>query len=181
MNTVLTKIYSQDVRSAYKDRKFESSAHLIVADYCMDSGLKPTDACANDARGSRVKQGYFVKGSEPDSYCDRHILVEYDFTCGGIATVFTPSSHIKSVGMISIEREFPIPILISDAQYVYMDLPEDTLPSFNENEPFYAILEDERKKYFGQSTTKAPFNRLSTAHFSYSDIVFNRDILRKRN
>lgn len=178
-DTVLSRIYENDIRSAYADRKFDEDARLIKVNYCMDSGLLPTDACLKDARGSRIKEGYFVKGTEPTNRCETHILVEYDIICGGVATTFTPQGHIQEVGMLLVEREFPTQIIVSDAQYVYMELGKDVLPSFKENEPFFAPLEDEeKKKYFGISASKKPFNRLSTNHFSLSDLVFERDVLR---
>lgn len=180
-DSVLTRIYEEDVRSAYADRRFESSAGLIALNYCMDSGLLPCEACFKDARGSRIKLGYFVEGTEPSSICDRHILVEYDAVCGGVATVFTPRGHVAEVGMLLIEREFPIQIIVSDAQYVYMELWGDILPSFEGDEAFFAPLEDEKRKYFGKSAGKKQFNRLSTAHFSYSDLVFERNILKNQN
>ena len=176
---VLTKIYEEDVHSSYADRKFDESAGLVRVNYCMDSGLLPSDACLCDPRGSRIKTGYFVEGTEPSSLCETHILVEYDVVCGGVATVFTPEGHIERVGMLLVERELPIQIIISDAQYVYRELGDDILPSFKANEPFFAPLEDgEKKKYFGISISKSQFNRLSTAHFSYSDLVFIRNIMR---
>lgn len=175
-DTILNRIYSRDVRSAYADRKFEESAHLVSMNYCMDSGLLPSAACLKDPRGSRTKMGYFVKGTEPSTRCETHILVDYDTVCGGVATVFTPEGHIESVGMLLVEREFPMQIIVSDAQYVYRELESGILPSFKANEPFFAPLEDEeKKKYFGISAVKNQFNRLSTAHFSYSDLVFWRD------
>ena len=181
-DTVLNRIYDRDVRSAYKDRKFETSAHLTQMEYCKDSGLLPTEACLSDARGSRIKMGYFVKGTEPTNRCDTHVLVEYDAICGGVATIFTPREHILNVGMITLEREFPTQITVSDAQYVYKELDFDILPSFDINEPFFAPLEDEeKKKYFGISAGNKQFNRLSTAHFSYTDLVFERDILKNQH
>ena len=181
-DTVMKRIYERDIRSAYKDRKFETSAHLIEMEYCKDSGLIPTEACLSDARGSRIKTGYFVKGTEPTNRCDTHVLVEYDAVCGGVATVFTPREHIVEVGMIQVDREFPTQISISDAQYVYKKLDMDMLPSFDENKPFFAPLEDEKKKkYFGISASQKQFNRISTAHFSYTDLVFVRDILKNQH
>ena len=175
-DTVLNRIYTSDVRSAYADRKFEENARLISVNYCMDSGLLPTEACLKDPRGSRIKMGYFAKGTEPAERCQTHILVDYDVICGGVATVFTPIGHIEKVGMIVVEREFPKQIIVSDAQYVYKRMDASILPSFKANEPFFAPLEsDEKKKYFGISAGKTQFNRLSTAHFSYSDLVFWRD------
>ena len=178
-DTVLSRIYERDVRSAYADRKFDEGARLVEVNYCMDSGLLPSEACLCDPRGSRIKTGYFIKGTEPTSRCETHILVEYDTICGGIATVFTPEGHIERVGMLLVEREFPAQILVSDAQYVYKELEKDILPSFKSNEPFFApIYEEDKKKYCGISAGKTQFNRLSIAHFSYSDLVFVRDILR---
>ena len=177
-DTVLTRIYDRDVRSAYADREFDGGARLIEVNYCMDSGLLPSDACLCDPRGSRIKMGYFVRGTEPTERCKTHILVEYDAACGGVATVFTPEGHIERVGMLLVEREFPVQILISDAQYVYVELEQGILPSFKENEPFFAPLGDEKKKYFGISVGKTQFNRLSVAHFSYSDLVFVRNLMR---
>ena len=175
-DTVLNRIYSRDVRSAYADRKFEESAKLVTVNYCMDSGLLPGVACLKDPRGMRIKTGYFVKGTEPTERCQTHILVDYDFVCGGVSTIFTPKGHIEKVGMILIDREFTTQIIISDAQYVYRELNDGILPSFKANEPFFAPLEDEeKKKYFGISAGNTQFNRLSTAHFSYSDLVFWRN------
>ena len=181
-DTVMTHIYERDIRSLYKDRKFESSARLVEVEYCKDSGLLPTEACLSDARGSRVKTGCFVKGTEPTEECSTHVLVEYDEVCGGVATVFTPREHIVNVGMIQVDREFPTQITVSDAQYVYKKLDMDMLPSFDENKPFFAPLEDEKKKkYFGISASQKQFNRISTAHFSYTDLVFVRDILKNQH
>ncbi len=177
-NTVLTRIYENNVRSVYADRKFEDSARLLEVNFCMDSGFLPSEACLYDPRGSRIKTGYFVKGTEPTKRCATHVLVKYDTICGGVATIFTPDGHIQTVGMLLINREFPTQIIVSDAQYVYKKLDNDILPSFKENEPFFAPLEEEKKKYFGLSIGKSQFNRLSTSHFSYSDLVFTRNILR---
>ncbi len=178
-DTVLTRIYENDVRSSYADRKFDESARLIEVSYCIDSGLLPSEACFYDIRGSRIKTGYFAKGSEPTQRCQTHILVDYDIVCGGVATVFTPENHIQKIGMIKIEREFPLRIIISDAQYVYKELNDSTLPSFDPSKPFFAPLESAKdKKYFGISMGKTQFNRLSTSHFVYLDLLFVKNIMR---
>ncbi len=181
-DTVLSRIYERDIVSAYKDRKFEESASLVQVNYCMDSGHLPTEACYADPRGSRIKTGYFVKGTEPTANCESHVFVEYDAVCGGVATVFTHEGHIRKIGMIQVDREFPMQITVSDAQYVYKKMNSSVLPSFEENKPFFAPMESEKgKKYFGISAGKTQFNRLSTAHFSYSDLVFERNLLKNQN
>ena len=181
-DVVLKKLYEEEILSAYRDRKFEESTSLVAVNYCMDSGLLPSEACIKDARGSRVKQGYFIKGTEPTEPCDTHVMVEYDSVCGGVATVFTPIWHVSEVGMIRVEREFPMQIIVSDAQFVYREIPKDSLPSFEPNEAFFAVLEDDKnKRFFGKSAGNVQFNRISLAHFSYSDIVFERNLLKNQN
>lgn len=177
-DTVLSRIYESDVRSSYKDRRFEESGEVVSLNYCMDSGLLPCETCLNDARGSRSRLGYFVRGTEPTEYCTTHLSVEYDVVCGGVATVFTPENHIRTVGMINVEREFPIQVTVSDSQYVYRNVEGERLPSFKENEAFFYTCDEERKKYYGISAGKTQFNRLSTSHFGISDIVFERDLLK---
>lgn len=176
-DSVITRIYDEDIFSAYKDRRFEESADLIEVSYCMDSGKLPCEACLLDARGSRIRTGYFVRGTEPREVCSRHVLVEYDTVCGGIANAATPDSHVSLVGMLNIRRDLPCRIYVSDAQYVYLDLPRGMTPSFDGGRAFFSTLEREGS-YFGISPGEVQFNRLSTAHLSYSDWIFRRKILR---
>lgn len=181
-DAVLSRIYEEDVRSKYKDGAFDESGDLVAVNYCMDSGLLPCEACIKDARGSRIALGYFVKGTEPSELCDKHVLVEYDAVCGGIATVFTPRGHIAEVGMIEHKREFPVQITVSDAQYVYLRPSVKNSLSFDENTAFFDVATDEKsRRFFGRSAGKRQFNRLSTAHFSYSDLVFCKNLLKNQN
>lgn len=180
-DNVLTNIYSQDVRSTYRDRKFHESGRLVSVACCMDSGKLPTAACIADARGSRARIGYFVSGTEPTEYCQAHVSVPYDVVCGGVATIFTPRGHIREVGMITVDREFPIPLTVSDAQYVWAELPSGTLPSLSQNDAFFYSYDEEKKKYRGTSAGGVQFNRLSTSHLTPSDLVFYRDIVLARH
>ena len=173
---VISEIYERDIFSAYKDRKFEKSADLVEVAYCMDSGKLPCEACLLDARGSRLKKGYFAEGTEPTEICTAHVTVDYDAFCGGIANVFTPREHIKKVSLITVDRSFPVQIYVSDAQYVYKSLPDGVLPCIDPERSFFSVLE-QKESYFGLSHAKQQFNRLSTAHFNYSDWFFYRKLL----
>lgn len=177
-DSVITQIYDEDIFSAYKDRRFENSADLVEAVFCMDSGKIPCEACLEDARGSRLKKGYFVKGTEPKQECDVHVLVDYDMICGGVANAFTPDEHITKVGMLNIQRSFPVQIYVSDAQYVVRFPPDNVMPSFDSKKAFFSTLEG-KEKYFGTSPTATQFNRFSTAHINYSDWIFYRKLYRR--
>ena len=56
---------------------------------CLDSGLKATAACSNDARGiNRVSTALVYPEDVPTGTCNKHISMEYCVTGGGVATEY---------------------------------------------------------------------------------------------
>lgn len=150
-----------------ESRNFDYSDNVIECVYCVDSGLLLSEACTRDARGSRAEIGYFVKGSEPKSYCRTHVPVMYDKTFGGVA-LDGMCKNTDYVGMITVKRSFPMQVYISDAQYVYRDIGEGILPETASSLPFFNnILQS--GEYCGISNTDEQYNRLCRAHFKYYD------------
>ena len=66
-NKVMSRIHQN-----LPDKDFFSINNLVTTDYCMDSGLLPTDACRNDPRGSRVSKMTLLRDDAPTTYCSRH-------------------------------------------------------------------------------------------------------------
>ncbi len=62
----------QPIHEGLEKKDFEKPGGLVTVPICMDSGLRATDACSQDVRGSRVKQVYFFEGDAPSGYCDLH-------------------------------------------------------------------------------------------------------------
>ena len=145
---------------------FPTSPDVIESEYCVDSGECLTDACRHDPRGSRVEKGYFVKGTEPSSYCSRHRVVAYDTVNGGVAFDDCPREQVEYVGMISVERSFPMQIYVTDAQYVYRDIGTDVLPETSPSLPFFNNLLNENE-YCGISKGGIQYNRFCRTHFNY--------------
>jgi penicillin-binding protein 1A len=142
------------------------SENIGLFEYCKDSGKLVGEACRRDARGDRSEQGYFVLGTEPSEKCDCHVLVPYDRAEGGIASEWCYAADVEYVGMIKVERSFPTEIYISDAQYVWRELPDDVMPETSPSLPYFNNLfgEDE---YCGISYGATQFNRYCRAHFDY--------------
>jgi penicillin-binding protein 1A len=142
------------------------SENIGLFEYCKDSGKLVGEACRRDARGDRSEQGYFVLGTEPSEKCDCHVLVPYDRAEGGIASEWCYAADVEYVGMIKVERNFPTEIYISDAQYVWRELPDDVMPETSPSLPYFNNLfgEDE---YCGISYGATQFNRYCRAHFDY--------------
>lgn len=141
---VMTKLHEKYIAEAEAGgaqlRTFDDSrpADIVEATYCMDSGKLMTAACALDPRGSRADTGYFTVASAPKTFCDRHIIVDYDATTNGYAHEYTLPQNIKQVALIRENtRAFPMQIYVKDAQYVYRDLPFDVRPCGWWGEPYF--------------------------------------------
>lgn len=56
---------------------------------CLDSGKLATEACRADARGiGRTDTAPCYPEDAPTEYCDKHVMVEYCVTGGGVATEY---------------------------------------------------------------------------------------------
>ena len=147
-------------------KKFDNSDTVVEAQYCVDSGKVATEACKKDARGNRIETGYFTLGKEPSKKCDRHLLVEYDRVEGGIASENCYGADLELVALIRVERSFPMQIYVSDAQYVYRELPKDVMPETSPSLPYFNNIFAEGE-YCGISYGEKQFNRYCRAHFDY--------------
>ena len=146
--------------------RFEVPDTVIQASYCRDSGKLMGEACAADPRGDRAEIGYFLKGTEPQELCDRHILCYYDVEHGGVFHGNCPVESVKKVGLIQVNRKFPIQILVTDAEYVYHGDPLELPVNENSNLPYFSSSVD----YFcGISPGNTQFNRSCNTHLYPSE------------
>ena len=72
-------IWKNVMASIHKDFKastFKKPDDIISVAVCKDSGLRATELCKKDQRGSRVYTEYFVKGTAPSKTCSCHVEAE---------------------------------------------------------------------------------------------------------
>ena len=162
---VMTILHSEYIASS-NVKKFENNNNIIEAEYCADSGKLVTEACRSDIRGNRTKKGFFIKGTEPSSFCDTHVLVDYDIICNAVATPECPKENVKQVGFINVIRIFPTQIYITDGQYVWRDIGKTTLPETSSSLPFFSNLLKENE-YSGISRANIQANCYCREHFNY--------------
>ena len=162
---IMTEIHE---RKGYMNdrREFEYSDSVVKAEYCADSGKLMTEACRRDPRGERSETGYFSVGNAPRGYCDRHIPVAYDTSGGVCLDGMCGEAHTEYIGMISVERNFPMQIYVTDAQYVWRNTDGEIMPETSPKLPFFNNILGEGV-YCGISNTEYQFNRLCRAHFDY--------------
>jgi len=154
---LMSKLNTEAVLGRTVKKKFPENPNIVTASYCRDSGKRITAACLADPRGSRIETGYFTRDTVPREYCDCHTLVRYDTVNHGVCGPDCPSSNCRSVGMIRVKREFPIPVTVADAQYVYRPL-DGHSPCLDSTAPFF-LTALPKGKYPGSSGTASPFNR----------------------
>ena len=75
------KLVMEPLHEGLENVDFPTPDGLVQASYCLDSGMKPTEACTHDPRGSRVATGYFFSGEQPTQSCDMHEDVEVCTAC----------------------------------------------------------------------------------------------------
>lgn len=66
-NKVMTQIHQ-----GLDNKKFPVPNGLTTVDYCLDSGMLPTEYCAMDPRGGRVGRGSVFKEDAPSGVCTIH-------------------------------------------------------------------------------------------------------------
>ena len=141
---VMTRLHEEYIAEAEAGgaplRTFDDNrpADVIEVTYCKDSGKLMTSACSLDPRGSRADTGYFTASSAPKTYCDRHIIVNYDATTNAYAHEYTLPENLIQVALVKENtRAFPIQINVTDAQYVFRELPFGVRPCGWWGEPYF--------------------------------------------
>lgn len=140
---------------------FEMPSSVVKLEYCRDSGKLLGENCTADPRGNRVESGWFLLENAPTECCDRHVLCDYDAVHGGISHGDCPAETVERVSLIRVERRFPIPIFLTDAQYVYSVDPSQIASN---SDPTRAYFDTNGGSFCGTSHTNHPFNRSCEAH-----------------
>ncbi len=155
---------------------------------CTISGKVATEACERDAahilggEGSVVTSDfYYVRSEMPTEPCDKHISVKWDTKteaicmpgCGCPETdLIDVSFRLTTKEARCFERGMPI----TDAQYVYIEVPEDYVYPASTGVPFFRNLyyKDEYPGY--SAGNDYPYNRFCSEHYAgETKNLYNRE------
>ena len=105
---VLWKKVMQPIHSGLSnDALYDGSAFRSVA-ICLDSGKLATDACQRDARGlDRVVYVNVYPADAPTETCDKHVMMDYCGTGGGVATEYCasyPDADVYRAGLVKLSE-----------------------------------------------------------------------------
>ena len=95
----------QKIHENLPNKSFSTpSSGLEQVTVCADSGLRCTDACLSDIRGSRAVQVTVAAGTAPTESCNLHTFVDYCTEGKCVASDSCPADHVKQVGVLDFER-----------------------------------------------------------------------------
>lgn len=136
---------------------------LIEAKYCICSGKNPTEACFLDPRKNTVQTGFFTRETLPEGNCDIHFIAPYCQEGKGIGGNGCPEDALVSVGLITVNRSFPVAVAIRDFEYTGMKLEEGYTPYIDKREPYYKYYVPQGIN-IGISNSITPFHRFCQQH-----------------
>ena len=184
------KIYAyMDENDISYTLEFERPASVISAEFCTLSGQLVTEACENDIghvldNGAACTDvGYFTLESLPSEDCPTHISLRWDPDTKAICLPGCDCDNTITLGFRNNpSRIFLRQVKVNDAQYTYMDIPEDYEFPIDPSVAFFNNLagtyfeydedldeEIEKPYYFGTSGTDSPYNRICLEHLILKD------------
>jgi penicillin-binding protein 1A len=137
---IMQRLHSRVMTGDSAVRRFDTPIRVVAREYCKDSGMLPCETCRLDARSNRICKGYFTADNMPKETCTCHVAVLYDKKGGGVACAHCPGEQVEEVGMLLLpQRNFPVQVYVTDAQYGYRPLEGETVTREKER-PFFEHL-----------------------------------------
>ena len=106
---LMWKKVMQPIHEGLPKEQLFSTANFRTVAVCLDSGKLATNACKRDARGDDVRVAYVNVYNEdvPNETCDKHVLVEYCVTGGGVVNEYCgnfPDVKIESRSLVKLTQ-----------------------------------------------------------------------------
>lgn len=167
-NDVMTELHKSYYIPTGGVRHFKLDKDVVKVTFCRDSGKRMGTDCYLDPRNNRAEVGYFVRGTEPRDFCNCHFSVEYDAECGGVVCEGCRCENKTRVGLIRVDRHFPVQICVTDAQYVGKTLPIGMTPVAEEGRPYFAGILGARD-FCGVSMGAHQYNQACLEHYGHGE------------
>ena len=122
----------QPLHDNLPDKDFENkpATGLTTISVCLDSGMKPTEACRADPRGGRIASFTAAAGTGPTEECTIHKVVSYCTEGHCLAGETCPEAVVEQRAYLDYVREDYGPgIKAEDDAYLISNLEKLTEPS----------------------------------------------------
>ncbi len=140
MNRIHEKYVEKDKNGTSDLLEFDFS-ELVERVYCKDSGLLAGEYCSLDPRGSRTATGYYTRDTIPREECQVHVPVRWCTETKSVAGDGCPEESIVKIALVRNEnRRIEKKVYVADAEYTYMELPDNYVYPDDTSLPFYMNL-----------------------------------------
>lgn len=103
---VLWRKVMQPIHKGLDSKSLYSGSNFRSVSVCLDSGMLATEACRQDARGvDRTSTAYCYAEDIPKGTCDKHVLVDYCTTGGGVSTEYCKLFAAEEGYDVKIEKK----------------------------------------------------------------------------
>ncbi len=118
------------IHEGLENKSFSTPSDVVQVSLCMDCGLRATEGCRSDPRGSRVKTFTLMSDDVPAENCTCHQpitvctedpILDASGNPTGLyymAGEFCPEESCKTVYMVNYDRQLPIQVPVSDSMYL---------------------------------------------------------------
>ena len=141
---VLFRKVLKPLHDGLEKRSLYSSADFRGYSVCLDTGLAATSACERDVRtylfdSNRTASAYAYREDAPSGTCNRHVLVEYCTTGGGVASSYC--RKFEDVSRVSIDSRALLKLTPSEVRVIRDALNAGLRDSFGSDSYVYYISE----------------------------------------
>ena len=141
---VLFRKVLKPLHDGLEKRSLYSSADFRGYSVCLDTGLAATSACERDVRtylfdSNRTASAYAYREDAPSGTCNRHVLVEYCTTGGGVASSYC--RKFEDVSSVSIDSRALLKLTPSEVRVIRDALNAGLRDSFGSDSYVYYISE----------------------------------------
>ncbi len=172
-NSVFNEIYAYLAENEIPYTKtFEVPTSVQEIEVCMISGKLPTEACRLDlctgADGSCVGTVTVRKADIPTEYCDIHIMAKQCVASGALC--FDGHNSCPDTVDVSLrrittsDRALYANVRVTDAEFLYMDIPEGYVFPTDPMMPFFQNALPEGITFGFTSGSTPPVNRVCQTH-----------------
>lgn len=132
------------------------NASLIKEYYvCLDSGMLATEACRQDARGSRVGNAYCMEEDAPVQVCNQHVMVDWCTDCNAGATEYC--KKFAAVGETTIVKHSLTKMTQAEVDAIYQATQCGLNAVYLKNDYVYLVDKDGNPaEYHGVDGTANP-------------------------
>ena len=125
-DSILHGLYQRAEGTGDGETAFIAPEGIRQCEYCLDSGMVPTDACRSELRGNRVATGFYKEDHIPTGECDVHTTAHYDILTEkyGLGEG-NPETSLDFYVLYLPGRKIPSGILPQDAEYEFSTIMAD--------------------------------------------------------